>query len=103
MIFATESALGVRDEGSVSVRHAIVSIGAKLCIAAVQGLRNWVRQVDVDAGATPPGPTTQKIAEIKALKGEVAELRQPNDILNAASFLRGPNSTGRSHAPELHR
>jgi transposase len=38
----------------------------------------------VDAGSRP-GRTSEEIAEIRALKKEVAELRRANEILKAAS------------------
>ncbi|HEU5425330.1 MAG TPA: transposase [Actinocrinis sp.] len=59
-----------------SENQAIVSIAAKLGIATAQTLRNWVRQAEVDAG-TRPGPTSQEIAEIKALGW-----RTPAEALN---------------------
>ena len=43
-----------------------------------------MRRAEVDGGARP-GKTTEEIAEIKALKKEVAELRRANEILTSAS------------------
>jgi len=47
-------------------------------------LRNWVEQVEVDAGRRPGVPTDAS-AELKALRRENAELRRANDILKTAS------------------
>ena len=63
---------------------AIRSIASKLGVTSPESLRKWVRQAEVDGGARP-GKTTDEIAEIKALKKEVAELRRANEILKPAS------------------
>jgi transposase len=63
---------------------AIRSVAAKLGITSTESLRKWVRQAEVDGGVKP-GKTTEEIAEIKALRKEVAELRRANEILKAAS------------------
>jgi transposase len=63
---------------------AIRSVAAKLGIASTESLRKWVRQAEIDGGARA-GRTTEEIAEIKALKKEVNELRRANEILKAAS------------------
>ena len=67
-----------------SEQAAIRSVAAKLGIRTPETLRKWVRRAEVDAG-TRPGKTSEEIAEIKALKKEVAELRRANEILKAAS------------------
>ena len=64
--------------------EAIRSIAVKLGITSPESLRKWVRQAEVDGGARP-GKTTDEIAEIKALKKEVAELRRANETLKSAS------------------
>ncbi len=63
---------------------AIRSVAAKLGIASTESLRKWVRRAEIDDGARP-GKTTEEIAEIKALRKEVAELRRANEILKSAS------------------
>ena len=63
---------------------AIRSVAAKLGIASTESLRKWVRQAEIDGGVRA-GRTTEEIAEIKALKKEVGELRRANGILKAAS------------------
>ncbi|MBI4498299.1 MAG: hypothetical protein HY689_10405 [Chloroflexi bacterium] len=47
-------------------------------------LRQWVRRVEVDAGARP-GLTTDERKRLKELEWEHRELRRENEILNAAS------------------
>jgi len=64
--------------------EAIRSIAAKLGIGSPETLRKWVRQAEVDGGVRA-GKTSEEIAEIKALKKEVSELRRANEILKAAS------------------
>lgn len=63
---------------------AIRSISAKLGITSPESLRKWLRQAEVDGGVRP-GKTSEDIAEIKALKKEVVELRRANEILKSAS------------------
>lgn len=63
---------------------AIRSVAAKLGITSTESLRKWLRQAEVDGGVRP-GRTSEEIAEIKALKKEVNELRRANEILKAAS------------------
>ena len=43
-----------------------------------------MRQAEVDGGARP-GKSTDELAEIKALKKELAELQRANEILKSAS------------------
>jgi transposase len=62
--------------------EAIRSIASKLGITSPESLRKWVRRAEVDDGARP-GKTSDEIAEIKALKKEVAELRRANEILKS--------------------
>ena len=64
--------------------EAIRSVAAKLGIGSPETLRKWVRRAEVDGGVRP-GKTIEEIAEIKALKKEVSELRRANEILKAAS------------------
>lgn len=64
--------------------EAMRSIASKLGIGSPETLRKWVRRAEIDGGVRP-GKTTEEIAEIKALKKEVSELRRANEILKAAS------------------
>jgi len=43
-------------------------------------------QAQVDGGARP-GPSTEELAEIRALKSQVRGLTEANEILKAASIL----------------
>lgn len=63
---------------------AIRSISGKLGITSPESLRKWLRQAEVDGGVRP-GKSSDDIAEIKALKKEVTELRRANEILKSAS------------------
>jgi transposase len=66
--------------------HAIRSVAGKLGIGSPETLRKWLRQAEVDGGERP-GKTTEELAEIKALKREVAELRRANEILKRATVF----------------
>jgi transposase len=48
-------------------------------------LRKWVRQAEADAGKRSELLSTQEREELKALRGEVSELRRANEILKSAS------------------
>jgi transposase-like protein len=52
-----------------------------------EALRNWVRQAEADEGERDDRPTTTEVEELRRLRKEVAELRQANEILKAASAL----------------
>ena len=47
-------------------------------------LRKWVRQAEQDRGLKA-GPTTEELAEIKALRREVADQQRTIEILKAAT------------------
>jgi len=49
-----------------------------------ESLRQWVRQAEVDRGLKN-GPTTEELAEIKALRREVADQQRTIEILKAAT------------------
>ena len=63
---------------------AIKSVASKLGITSAEQLRKWLRQAEIDGGVRP-GKTTEELAEIKALKAEVAELRRANAILKSSA------------------
>ena len=75
-----------------SEQAAIRSVASKLGIKTPETLRKWVRRAQVDAGSRP-GRTSEEIAEIRALKKEVAELRRANEILKAASAFFAARAT----------
>ena len=62
---------------------ALESIAPKIgCVP--QTLLEWVKRVEIDAGARP-GTTTAEAQRIKELEREVKELRRANEILRTAS------------------
>jgi transposase len=48
-------------------------------------LRKWVRKTEADEGKRKDLLSSQEREELKALRGEVRELRRANDILKSAS------------------
>ena len=56
----------------------------ELGIASAESLRRWVKQARIDAGLET-GPTTEELAEIKALRKEVADQQRTIEILKAAT------------------
>ena len=69
-------------ESGRPVSHIAAEIGLPS-----ETLRKRVRQAEADEGLRPDLPSTAEREEIKALKREVAELRQANEILRAASVF----------------
>jgi transposase len=66
-----------------SLWAAVESIAPKIgCVP--QTLLEWVKRVEIDAGARP-GTTSAEVQRIKELEREVKELRRANDILRTAS------------------
>jgi len=68
-----------------SVWAASQALGPKLGVGP-ETLRKWVTQAQVDQGLRT-GPTSEELAEIKALKAEVRDLKEANEILKAASIF----------------
>ena len=68
-------------ESGRPVKHVAQDIGLP-----PETLRKAVRQAEADQGLGD-APTTAEREEIKDLKREVAELRQANEILRAASVF----------------
>ena len=62
---------------------AVVSVADKIGCAP-QTLHEWVKRAEVDSGRRA-GVPTDTADKIKALKREVRELRQANEILRKAS------------------
>ncbi len=60
-----------------------------------QAIRNWVRQVDLDAGKRTDGLTTEEREELARLRREVKMLREEKEILGkfAAWSARQTNWT----------
>jgi transposase len=63
---------------------AIVSIAAKLGIAAPETLRKWIRRAEVYGGQRA-GLTTPERERLVQLERENRELRRANEILKAAA------------------
>lgn len=51
-----------------------------------ESVRRWVLQAQIDAGHRQ-GPTSEELAEIKALKARVRRLEEDNEILRKASIF----------------
>jgi transposase len=62
----------------------VPEVAQQLGIASPESLRRWVRQAERDRGLTS-GPTTEELAEIKALRKEVADQQRTIEILKAAT------------------
>ena len=56
----------------------------RLAITTPETLRRWVVQARIDRGLVT-GPTTEELAEIKALRKEVADQQRTIEILKAAT------------------
>ncbi|GAC1611887.1 MAG: transposase [Mycobacteriales bacterium] len=64
---------------------AAQALGPKLGVG-VETLRKWIVQTQVDDGVRS-GPSSEELAEIKALKSQVRDLTEANEILKAASIF----------------
>jgi transposase-like protein len=71
------------EDPSLSLNAAVHRIGPRVGVVP-DTLRDWVKQVRIDAGLTP-GTTTSDAQRIKELEREVKELKRANEILLAAS------------------
>ena len=61
-----------------------VQVAGQLGITSPETLRRWVRQAEADRGLRQ-APTTEELAEIKALRKEVADQQRTIEILKAAT------------------
>lgn len=52
---------------------------------AVQTIRNWLKQAELDTGKRSDGPSTQEKEEIQRLRREVKQLRTEREILSKAA------------------
>ena len=62
----------------------VPEVAKQLGITSPETLRRWVVQARVDRGLVT-GPTTEELAEIKALRREVAHQQRTIEILKAAT------------------
>jgi transposase-like protein len=60
-------------------------LGPRLGVGS-ETLRKWILQAQVDAGARS-GRTSEELEEIRRLKAEVRDLKEANEILQAASVF----------------
>jgi transposase len=67
----------------------VPEVAKQLGITTPETLRRWVVQARIDRGLVT-GPTTEELAEIKALRREVADQQRTIEILKAATtyFVR---------------
>ncbi len=68
-----------------SIYGACQDLAPKLSIGA-ETLRRWVVQAQVDAGDRT-SPTSEELAEIKALKAKVKDLEESNEILRQSAIF----------------
>ena len=67
----------------------VPEVAKQLGVTTPETLRRWVVQARVDRGLTV-GPSTEELAEIRALRREVADQQRTIEILKAATtyFVR---------------
>ena len=65
-------------------QRSVTEVARSLAITTPETLRRWVVQARIDRGLVK-GPTTDELAEIKALRKEVADQQRTIDILKAAT------------------
>lgn len=75
--------------------RTIPKVTESLGIGSAETLRKWVRQAEKDRGLKP-GPTTEELAEIKALRREVADQQRTIEILKAATSFFAQEANPRS-------
>ncbi len=64
--------------------RTVTEVAKALSITTPETLRRWVVQARIDRGLVV-GPTTEELAEIKALRKEVADQQRTIEILKAAT------------------
>ena len=74
----------------------VPEVASQLGIRSPETLRRWVRQAEADRGLRG-APTTEELAQIKALKKEVADQARTIEILKAATsfFAKEADPNGR--------
>jgi transposase len=75
-------------------KHGAVTRIANQLGIGTESLRQWVNQVDTDAGRRP-GTSSAEAQRVAELEREVRELRRANDILKAASIFFATELDGR--------
>ena len=72
--------------GEYSSLTAAAAVVAKQLGVGKESVRRWAIQSDVDSGSRP-GPSSEELAEIKALKAKVRRLEEDNAILKSATVF----------------
>jgi len=60
-------------------------LGRELGVSG-QGLRNWLKQADLDEGIRKDGLTSEERSELTRLRREVHRLRQEKEVLKKVSM-----------------
>jgi transposase len=77
-----ERAVRLVFESGRPIAHVAADLGVHR-----EALRQWVRQVEADAGGRSDRLTSDERERMKTLEREVRELRKANEILKAASVF----------------
>ena len=75
-------------------RFGAVTVVARQLGVAVESVRNWVKQAEIDKGERP-GLTTDERRRLVELERENRELRRANEILKSASAFFAAELDGR--------
>ena len=81
---ATRMVFDRLEDDDAPSRYTVIRQTAPKLSIAVETLRRWVEQAEVDTGKKPGVPTDAQ-EQIRKLKRENAELRRANEILKTAS------------------
>jgi transposase len=77
-----------------SSEKSIPQLAAELGVSP-QSLRNWTKQVQLDAGERRDGLTSDEREELRRLRRENRRLEQERDILKKAAAFFAKESEGR--------
>jgi transposase len=77
-----------------SSQKSIAQLAAELGVSP-QLLRNWSKQVELDAGERRDGLTSEEREELRRLRRENRRLEQERDILKKAAAFFAKESEGR--------
>ena len=88
--------------GEYASLTAAAAVVAKQIGVGKESVRRWVLQAEIDGGRRQ-GPTSEELAEIKALKAENRRLREDVEILRGATTSSSGNSTPATADHGLHR